>query len=163
MLRLGWIGCLCWVVLGCGTSSVGDLEGAQKEETRAVQAPEKNDAPADPIPKEQDGVYFISPKDKSVLKAPVHVKMGVRGMKVEPAGLVREGFGHHHIIIDEGAMAEGEVIPMDKTHLHYGKGQEETHLGLQPGDHTLTLQFADGAHVSYGPDWAKTITVTIEK
>ena len=97
------------------------------------------------------------------MKAPVHVKMGVRGMTVEPAGLVKEGFGHHHIIVDGGPMAAGEVIPMDKTHIHYGKGQTETHLGLKPGKHTLTLQFADGAHVSYGPEWASTITLTIEE
>jgi hypothetical protein len=28
--------------------------------------------------------------------------------------------------------------------------------------HTLTLQFADGAHRSYGPKWAATLTVNVK-
>ena len=54
------------------------------------------------------------------------------------------------------------MVPADATHLHFGKGQTETMLKLTPGKHTLTLQFADGAHQSYGPDLSSTITVEVK-
>ena len=43
-----------------------------------------------------------------------------------------------------------------------GEGQIETDLKLKPGKYALTLQFADGQHKSYGPDWAHTIEVTVK-
>ena len=57
---------------------------------------------------------------------------------------------------------KGEVSPANDKSLHFGKGQTETDLTLPPGDHTLTLQFGDGAHQSYGPDMSKTITVHVK-
>ena len=36
-------------------------------------------------------------------------------------------------------------------------------MKLEPGTHTLTLQFADGNHNSYGEAMSETITVTVEK
>ena len=53
-------------------------------------------------------------------------------------------------------------MPTDDTHIHFGKGQTETELKLAPGKHTLTMQFADGAHRSYGPDLSSTISVTVK-
>jgi hypothetical protein len=59
------------------------------------------------------------------------------------------------------AMPEGQAIPADDMHLHFGKGQTETEVTLKPGEHKLTLQFADGAHRSYGPKMSKTIKITV--
>jgi hypothetical protein len=87
--------------------------------------------------------------------------MGVHGMSVEPAGKVSVGKGHHHIIIDGAFIENGQTVPMDKTHLHFGKGQTTDTLKLNPGRHTLTLQFANGVHDSYGKDWSKTISITV--
>jgi len=108
------------------------------------------------------GVYFVNLKDGDKLKSPVVIQMGVRGMTVEPAGKVEEGKGHHHIIIDDAFIEKGQVVPMDKTHLHFGKGQTTDTLQLSPGEHTLTLQFANGVHDSYGKEWSKTISITVE-
>jgi hypothetical protein len=44
----------------------------------------------------------------------------------------------------------GQVIPFDDKDLDFGKGQSEAEITLPPGRHTLTLQFADGGHRSYG-------------
>ena len=55
------------------------------------------------------------------------------------------------------------LAPKDATHIHFGKGQTVDTLALTPGTHTLTLQFANGVHESYGKDWSKTITVEVEK
>ena len=107
-------------------------------------------------------VFFVAPQDKATVSSPVQVKMGVEGMTVQPAGELKAGTGHHHIIIDGQALKAGAVVPADATHIHYGKGQTETTLDLTPGTHTLTMQFANGAHQSYGPGLSSTITVTVE-
>ena len=87
-------------------------------------------------------VFFLSPKDGGEVSSPLKVQMGVEGMKVQPAGEIVEGTGHHHIIIDTDPVKKGTVVGSDAQHLHFGKGQTETELTLSPGKHTLQLQFA---------------------
>ena len=106
-------------------------------------------------------LYFISPGDGQVLKGPVTVRFGLQEMGVAPAGMAAEGTGHHHLIIDSPLPALDRPLPKDDKHLHFGKGQTETTLNLAPGKHTLTLQFGDGNHVSYGENMSATITVTV--
>jgi uncharacterized protein DUF4399 len=108
------------------------------------------------------GVFFENLKDGATVDQSVTVKMGVQGMEIESAGPVNAGKGHHHIIIDGEFIPGGEPVPADATHIHFGKGQTEVQLNLTPGEHTLTLQFADGIHTSYGEAWSKTITVVAE-
>ncbi|MFL9914870.1 DUF4399 domain-containing protein [Paraburkholderia fungorum] len=108
------------------------------------------------------GVSFVQPADGATVSNPVHVVFGVTGMKIAPAGTMTEGSGHHHLLIDGKPLPKGEVIPATDKSLHFGKGQTETDLTLPPGDHTLTLQFGDGAHRSYGPEMSKTITVHVK-
>jgi hypothetical protein len=75
---------------------------------------------------------------------------------------VEEGTGHFHILINKEAIAEGQPIVNDDVHKHYGKGQTEDTIELKPGDYRITLQFADGAHVSYGSKWANTISLKVK-
>jgi Domain of unknown function (DUF4399) len=107
-------------------------------------------------------VYFAQPTDGASVSNPVHVVFGLDGMKIAPAGTMTEGTGHHHLLIDGKPLQKGEVIAATDKSLHFGKGQTETDLTLPPGDHTLTLQFGDGAHRSYGPEMSKTITVHVK-
>ena len=72
------------------------------------------------------------------------------------------GTGHHHLIIDAPAPAAGVAIPFDDTHKHFGKGQTSVDLELPVGKHTLTLQFANAVHESYGPAFSNTITVEVK-
>ena len=109
-----------------------------------------------------DGVSFVEPKDGATVSSPVHVKFAVDGMTGAPAGTTTPGTGHHHLLIDSGPLPKGEVVPANDKSLHYGKGQTEADVPLPPGDHTLSAQFADGAHRSYGPDWAQTVTVHVK-
>lgn len=112
----------------------------------------------------KNGVYWIAPKDGATVPRSFTVKMGVKGYEVAPAadGL-QEGTGHHHIVVDaEGTFVEkGQAIPFDATHLHYGKAQKEATVELEPGPHTLTLQFANAKHESFGKKFAKTISITV--
>jgi hypothetical protein len=107
-------------------------------------------------------VFFIEPKDGATVTSPVHVKFGVEGMKIVPAGTMTENTGHHHLLIDSGPVQKGVVIPANDKSLHYGKGQTEADVPLTPGDHTLTMQFGDGAHRSYGPEMSQTIKVHVK-
>jgi hypothetical protein len=73
-----------------------------------------------------------------------------------------KGTGHHHVIVDGSFVEKGKPVPADATHIHYGGGQLEADIPLEPGTHTLTMQFADGAHLSYGEAFSTTISVTVE-
>jgi len=107
-------------------------------------------------------VSFVQPVDGATVERSFKVVMAVDGMTVHEAGEVIPGTGHHHIIIDGGYIPLNEVIVKDREHLHYGKGQTEAELHLYPGKHTLTLQFANGNHKSYGSALSKTITVNVK-
>ena len=107
-------------------------------------------------------VSFVQPADGATVSNPVHVVFGVEGMTIAPAGTMTEGTGHHHLLIDGKPLPKGEVIPANDKSLHFGKGQTETDLTLPPGDHTLTLQFGDGAHQSFGPEMSQTIKIHVK-
>lgn len=107
-------------------------------------------------------VDFTEPKNGAVVSSPFKVKFAVTGMEVKPAGSMDSNTGHHHLIINGDSMKVGESIPFDEKHLHFGKGQTETDVTLPPGTYKLTMQFANGAHQSYGPGLSKSITVTVK-
>lgn len=109
-------------------------------------------------------VFFVEPKDKAQVSTTFKVKMGLAGMKICPANTATEdkSCGHHHLIVDGAAVPAGQPIPNDPTHLHFGKLQTESEVNLAPGKHTLTLQFADFAHRSYGEKMSATITVDVK-
>ncbi|MBS1915296.1 MAG: DUF4399 domain-containing protein [Bacteroidetes bacterium] len=108
-------------------------------------------------------VFFKNLKNGQTVKSPVKVEFGVEGIALDTAGAVKAGSGHHHLLIDAGdSIAAGTVVPKDSTHLHYGKAQTEAEITLKPGEHTLTLQFADGIHRSYGAKLAATVKVKVK-
>ena len=107
-------------------------------------------------------VSFVEPADGATVASPFKVKFAVAGMDVKPAGDMSANTGHHHLIINGTAIKAGESVPFDETHMHFGKGQTETELKLAPGKYTLTMQFANGAHQSYGAPLSKTINVTVK-
>jgi hypothetical protein len=107
-------------------------------------------------------VFFVEPKDGATVKTDVTLKFGIEGMKVSKAGDMTPGTGHHHLVIDGKPIEKGELVPTDDQHRHFGLGQTEAKITLPKGEHTLTLQFADGSHLSYGPALSQTIKVTVK-
>ncbi|SFL91937.1 protein of unknown function [Rugamonas rubra] len=107
-------------------------------------------------------VSFAEPVDGATVSSPFKVKFAVSGMDVKPAGDMSDNTGHHHLLINASAIKAGESVPFDETHLHFGKGQTEAEVKLPPGSYTLTMQFANGAHQSYGPGLSKSIKVTVK-
>lgn len=125
--------------------------------------PSKKDAGAHigPVP-EGAKVFFVSPKDGDTVTSPVQIQMGIEGMVIEPAGQIKDGSGHHHIIVDADPIPKGTLVPADAQHWHYGKGQTDAQLTLAPGQHTLQLQLANGVHLSYGEQLSSKVTITVE-
>lgn len=109
-----------------------------------------------------DRVFFVEPHDAAIVHNPINVTFGVEGMTHGLEGDMRLRTGHHHLIVDGAPVAAGLIVPNDATHMHFGQGQTSTRLVLPPGQHYLTLQFADGEHRSYGPTLSNTIGVMVK-
>lgn len=110
----------------------------------------------------QSNVSFMEPKDGATVSSPFKVRLDVKGLTAAPAGDVKPGTGHHHVLINSDGYAKGEEIPFTRRNLHMNQGQSEVQITLVPGTYKLTAQFADGAHKSLGPEFARTITVTVK-
>lgn len=117
-------------------------------------------------------VYFKNLKEGQEIKLPYIVKFGVEGMEVEPAAGVVANKGHHHLVIDGIPVQANTMVPMGKEaegYYHFGKGQLQDTLSLTkypmltPGKHSITLQFANGMHMSYGPAMSNTVHVVVKK
>ena len=95
-------------------------------------------------------VYFVSPSDGDEVSSPVEIVFGLRGIGVAPAGINFPNTGHHHLLVDLDALPNlNESIPADENHIHFGKGQTQTLLALDSGEHTLQLLFGDWMHVPH--------------
>ena len=118
--------------------------------------------PRNDIPAQEPSVDFLNLKDGDQVSNPFKVIFKVNGMRTEPAGEFKEGSGHHHLLINQSYIEKGTTIPADSNHLHFGKAQTETELNLNAGVYTLTLQFADGYHRSYGKTLSKSIQIEVK-
>lgn len=116
-------------------------------------------------------VYFVNLEDGATVSAPVKVVFGLSGMGVAPAGTEKENTGHHHILVDRAPLGEGpdgeeelqNALPADENHVHFGGGQTEVELDLEPGKHTLQLVLGDMNHVPHDPPvTSEQITITVE-
>ena len=108
-------------------------------------------------------VSFTNLKDGETVTSPLKVEMSATGISVDSAGAVKPNSGHFHIIIDaEDSIPSGVEIGKDSTHLHYGNAQKEATLNLPAGKHKLVLQFADGAHRSYGSKLASEVNINVK-
>ena len=114
-----------------------------------------------------DGVetYIQSPADGTAVSSPVTVRFGLRGIGVAPAGVQLPNTGHHHLLIDVGeADMPPPNLPLPATNqvVHFGLGQTETELNLEPGQHTLQLVLGDYVHTPHSPPvLSEMITITV--
>jgi hypothetical protein len=157
-LIIGLAGC------GGGDSSATSTDSTAKAATDTAMHKDTV-AMIAPVPDVPAGakVFFKNLKNGETVKSPLKVEFGVEGIALDTAGAIKSGSGHHHLLIDAGdSIATGTVVPKDSTHLHFGKAQTGTEIKLTPGEHKLTLQYADGIHRSYGAKLAATIKVKVK-
>jgi hypothetical protein len=109
-------------------------------------------------------VSILSPKNGATVGQDVTVKFGAKGIAIKPAGDTTPDSGHHHLLIDQKELPPLDApIPNDATHKHYGKGQTEDTIHLEPGTHTLQLDLGDAAHRQFDPPIvSKKITIHVK-
>lgn len=156
------------VALACaGAGAQTTTPAAPSDTPAAATAPDHGTAvpveKAERMPGRKDAWLYIGwPNNGETVNSHFKVWFGLRNFGVAPAGVRKEGTGHHHLLIDTDLKNFDEPIPNDKKHLHFGKGQTETMLDLPPGRHTLQLVLADQDHVPHNPPiMSKKITITV--
>lgn len=154
------------LLTACNNSS--DKEAKKEDSNKHAMDHDHTTSPGVTIPDlpavpEDARVFFKNLQKKSTISSPIMLEMGAENIKVDTAGPVVPGSGHHHLFIDaEDSLATGATIPADSLHIHFGKGQTQYELNLTPGVHKLTLQMADGLHRSYGSKLAATVIVNVK-
>jgi len=109
-------------------------------------------------------VFFGNLKEGQTVTSPLKVEMVVEAMSVDTAnGILKPASGHHHILVDIDSIQTGEVIKKDSVHIHFGNAQTSAEIKLPPGKHSLTLQFADALHRSYGSRLTSKVTVDVKQ
>lgn len=111
--------------------------------------------------------YFIHPGHGEAVTSPVTVKFGLEGMGVAPAGVDHQHTGHHHLLIDidDASMPPLDLpLPASDQVVHFGGGQTQVTLDLEPGTHTLQLLLGDYRHVPHDPPvLSERITIVVEE
>lgn len=161
------IAALALVFLVAACTSKKAEKAAAKPETKAAAQPAPEPAQSKlelrKTAAAQAQGLRLNVRDGAKLPQGFDLQFSVTGKEVSPAGSEADNpaKGHHHLIIDGAPIPAGTPVPADAKHIHYGKGQTGTKLDLPPGKYSLTLQFADGAHRSFGPEWSSTVNVEI--
>jgi hypothetical protein len=108
-------------------------------------------------------VYFVSPADGERVTSPVTIRFGLRGMGVAPAGVQSPNTGHHHLLIDIDTLPPDSLpLPATEQVRHFGLGQTEAEIALEPGEHTLQLVLGDALHIPHQPPVrSEKITITV--
>ncbi|WP_417543668.1 DUF4399 domain-containing protein [Marinobacter sp.] len=109
-------------------------------------------------------LYFVQPSDGATVEGTFKVVFGLRNMGVAPAGVEKASTGHHHLLIDTEVPSDlSKPLPATDQIKHFGGGQTETEITLQPGEHTLRLLLGNYAHVPHSqPVVSDQITITVE-
>ncbi len=108
-------------------------------------------------------LYIVSPQDGEVVTSPFTVIFGLKGMGVAPAGIQVGNTGHHHLLVDGEALPDLNT-PLGANVTHFGAGQTQTTLTLEPGEHTLQLILGDHLHIPHNPPVvSEQITITVRQ
>ena len=108
-------------------------------------------------------LYFIEPKDGATYTTEVSVKFGLKNFGVAPAGYNIPNTGHHHLIINADLPNLKLPIPANENYMHFGLGQTETMLKLEPGTYSLQLLMGNYLHIPHEkPLFSEVISITIE-
>ena len=97
-------------------------------------------------------VYIVSPQDGYISDSKnIKVVFGSENIEIVPAGVQKRpenkchAVGHHHLLVNVNENPRG-WIPFDENHLHYGGGQTEATIELEPGKYTLQLILGSSVH-----------------
>lgn len=118
-----------------------------------------------PPPRLTAEAYFTNLKDGDRIETPYVLKFGLSGgwglAPIAQAGRARSG--HHHLLVNRDLPLNfKEALPFNEQYIHFGKGQMETVLTLEPGTYTLRMLLADQKHLPHFV-YSKPATITVTK
>jgi hypothetical protein len=108
--------------------------------------------------------YFISPVDGATVNKTFTIQFGLSGIGVAPAGIEKANTGHHHLLINVDELPDlTKPLPASEQVRHFGGGQTETEVTLEPGVYSLQLVLGNHLHVPHSPPvLSEKITVTVK-
>ena len=188
------VGITCFFLSGCAIASASVLPqvwgalivaGAVTTAVDTViSGPSENEVDIDNIDSHSDlsidgcaepKVSILSPQDSYVSNSKnIKVVFGSENIEINPAGSSKVPdnkcfvSGHHHLLVD-GEALPSLFIPFDETHMHFGAGQTEAIIELEPGMHTLQLMLGSSTHgvqvpfggMDIGPIVSEKITIEV--
>ncbi len=109
--------------------------------------------------------YFTNLKDGDRIETPYLLKFGLSGgwglAPIAQPGRAKSG--HHHLLVNRDLPLNfKEALPFNDQYIHFGKGQMETVLTLEPGTYTLRMLLADQNHLPHFV-YSKPATITVTK
>jgi hypothetical protein len=103
-----------------------------------------------PSPNVTSEAYFTNLVDGANIETPFRATFGLGGgWGLAPITSPASGkSGHHHLLVNRDLPLDfGKALPFNDQYIHFGKGQMETVLTLEPGSYTLRLLLADDKHI----------------
>lgn len=118
-----------------------------------------------PMPAGNAEAYFTNLKSGDSIETPFVLKFGLSGgWGLAPISKPIGGkSGHHHLLVNRDLPLDFKAaLPFNEQYIHFGKGQMETVLTLEPGTYTLRMLLADNKHLPHFV-YSKPMKVTITK
>jgi dipeptidyl aminopeptidase/acylaminoacyl peptidase len=115
------------------------------------------------MPRISPEAYFTNLPSDGKIETPFVLKFGLAGgWGLAPIKKPLSGkSGHHHLLINtELPLDIQKPLPFSENYVHFGKGQMETVLNLEPGTHKLRLLLADDQHRLHFV-YSKPTTITV--
>lgn len=103
-----------------------------------------------PPPRFNSEAYFTNLQDGATIETPFRATFGLAGgWGLAPISTPMGGkSGHHHLLLNQNLPLDFEkALPFNAQYMHFGKGQMETVLNLEPGTYGLRLLLANHKHV----------------
>lgn len=109
--------------------------------------------------------YFLNLEDGAKIETPFRLAFGLAGgWGLAPiSSSVTGKSGHHHLLVNRDLPLDfKKALPFNDQYIHFGKGQMETVLTLEPGTYTLRLLLADDKHVPHFV-YSKPVKITVTR
>ena len=109
--------------------------------------------------------YFLNLEEGAKIETPFRLDFGLAGAwGLAPITSPSAGkSGHHHLLVNRDLPLDfKKALPFNDQYIHFGKGQMETVLTLEPGTYTLRLLLADDKHVPHFV-FSKPVKITVTR
>ena len=109
--------------------------------------------------------YFGNLEDGARIETPFRLTFGLAGgWGLAPIISATTGkSGHHHLLVNRDLPLDfKKALPFNDQYIHFGKGQMETVLTLEPGTYTLRLLLANEKHLPHFV-YSKPIKITVTR